>query len=116
MTTESIRERLAGATPGPWSALTDRPHFVVYGDDDDSGEADVCEPYLLQDAAFIAHSRTDVELLLAAVKEAEEADLILDRITEVAANWPSFLNSELEVNLAHVKLRLRAALDALEAG
>ena len=68
--------------------------------------------------------RTDVELLLAAVKEAEEADLILDRITEVAANWgqrwewedPSFLNSELEVNLAHVKLRLRAALDALEAG
>ena len=107
MSSESIRERLAG----PPCSICGAPVGTAHGYScPNHNRPKKVLPVMVE------LPRTDVELLLAAVKEAEEADLILDRITEVAANWPSFLNSELEVNLAHVKLRLRAALDALEAG
>ena len=115
MSTESIRERLAGATPGPWSALTDRPHFGVYGDDDDSGEADVCEPYLPQDAAFIAASRTDVELLLAVV---EAAKVAAERYFNGTSLWAQ-INEDGTPNppwLDDLMDDLQQRIDALEAG
>ena len=115
MSTESIRERLAAATPGPWSALTDRPHFVVYGDDDDSGEADVCEPYLPQDAAFIAASRTDVELLLAVAEAIKARPRLVSDCDAVKTTW---VNKRPQFRYCGKcpMCKVWAALDALEAG
>ena len=82
MTRESIRDRLAKATPGPWVADGKTVHFdpVVLGEAEGYDE-----PYLLSragtiydegghtaaDADLIAHAPTDIAALLAVADAAE---------------------------------------------
>jgi len=121
MTIESIRARVDGATPGPWTADTADPEdVVVWGPQESEWLANIgnwsrhfaehpadtdieyqCfEVKDAADAAFIAHARQDIPALLAAVAAAVAVrNAWMSDATNVPIPWR----------------RLFDALDALES-
>lgn len=65
---DQIKARAEKATEGPWAALERRGglDYDIHNGDDDHPHG---EMWHREDAEFIAHARTDVPLLVAAVKE-----------------------------------------------
>lgn len=72
--TEAVRRRVEAATPGPWTAHDDGLVWPERMGDPVSGSTE------LADAEFIAHARSDVPALLAALEEARrERDELLTK-------------------------------------
>jgi len=84
MSTESVRARLAAATPGPWYRVYQTIAQVA-------SERALAETFEEQErfcnADFITHARTDLELALAVI---ETATATLDHFTADTHNRESF--------------------------
>ena len=95
-----IRARAEAATEGPWmvngpgeewAAISSGPHAVIHAYTVHDGDCPGCEcgdgaaevALTIEDAEFIAASRTDLPTLLAAV----EAVIVLHRLTSVSEDY-----------------------------
>lgn len=96
MTPERLAEieaRVDAATPGPWRTKTNRDFGPWHNDDwDVTAVSDGCRVSGLgsrnwkdacQNAAFIAHARTDIPDLIAEVKRLREIIGELERLTDL---------------------------------
>lgn len=63
---KQVREREEKATNGPWHA--DNDYYVLALAD----TQEICEGLIYPDTTFIAHSRTDIPLLLKRIEELTE--------------------------------------------
>lgn len=101
---EAIKQRVARATPGPWRFKGERLDKMLIGGTEGELVHGVTAPIIVgdpcvvnpQDEPFIAHSRIDIEVLLAVVNELRFA---LDH----RWNWPEWED------------RAQKVLDALDA-
>lgn len=82
-TLKAIKARVDAATPGPWASMPDEfvsflseQFFMVVGtvkDEDGEVKRITSNRVTLENASFIAHSRTDIEKLLKLVELYEKA-------------------------------------------
>jgi hypothetical protein len=116
VTIEAIRDRLDRALPGPWrpgkagnSVVTDGTNGGDPSTDDWYGGRVVCESSPWATVEFIAHSRGDIECLLAV---AEAARPLLNRYAELVEGGDcGYWDPHSEPEFA----RLRETLDAMDA-
>jgi hypothetical protein len=85
---ESIRARLAAATPGPWKASLEVAAAHVAR----LGQWEVSAPKFIggkvrQDATLIAHAPSDLAALLAVADAVESGDFVFPTPTDDQSGW-----------------------------
>lgn len=99
MSTESVKARLAAATPGPWTAdwttdVWERPSlFAGHRDSYVVPGVAACGRTKggWNDATFIAHARTDLELALEVIEALRASD-----VSHTGTDWPCALCAALD--------------------
>ena len=108
----AVQARIEGATTGPWETrINDLTDEVTVVHDSEAVlqvawiDSDYSDTWAMPDAEFIAHARTDLPRLLAAVRAVEEA---MDDLDDARAQG-------LVLTYGAIQYRVRHALaDALE--
>ncbi|MHB8188954.1 MAG: hypothetical protein ACYDHP_00710 [Ferrimicrobium sp.] len=95
MSTESLRKRLAEATSGPWKVSSCRTMATgdEYGVNGPHGEVILPTPYIcVEDTEFIAHARTDLEVLLELAEAA--TTFVVDRALDNLSQRPPHTHTQ----------------------
>lgn len=113
---DAIRERVDGATSGPWGCYGDGAHEVFDAgeySDGDPGEVVAAVIEKLSDAQFIAQAREDIPALLAEVERlrtrAALADAMIERVARDTAAKESFISRRSWGDLSHDERTYRRA-------
>jgi hypothetical protein len=114
MTTDKLRELLAGATPGPWDTAKDAPanEWSVWSV---AAQVRVARLDRETDAALIVALRNNAEALLDIAEKARDVQIAQERMLGRWAEGDDDVKRELWQNLHRAGDELRLALDRLEA-